>query len=131
MYYLKISEPLNDNTLIIDDLKEDKIEVPIKRKPREVSYVLHPEVPLEDRINYKIHTDYLGVGTPKERYRNNIKAINILRKCEKENRYATSEEQEILSNYVGWGGLSDAFDPEKWIDEYYELKELLTEEEYN
>lgn len=46
-------------------------------------------------------------------------------------RYATSEEQEILSNYVGWGGLSDAFDPEKWIDEYYELKELLTEEEYN
>ena len=120
-----------DNTLIIDDLKEDKIEVPIKRKPREVSYVLHPEVPLEDRINYKIHTDYLGVGTPKERYRNNIKAINVLRKCEKENRYATSEEQEILSNYVGWGGLSDAFDPEKWIDEYYELKELLTEEEYN
>ena len=105
--------------------------MPIKRKPREVSYVLHPEVPLEDRINYKIHTDYLGVGTPKERYRNNIKAINVLRKCEKENRYATSEEQEILSNYVGWGGLSDAFDPEKWIDEYYELKELLTEEEYN
>ena len=120
-----------DNTLIIDDLKEDKIEEPIKRKPREVSYVLHPEVPLEDRINYKIHTDYLGVGTPKERYRNNIKAINVLRKCEKENRYATSEEQEILSNYVGWGGLSDAFDPEKWTDEYYELKELLTEEEYN
>ena len=129
----EVLEDINnkDNTLIIDDLKEDKIEVPIKRKPREVSYVLHPEVPLEDRINYKIHTDYLGVGTPKERYRNNIKAINILRKCEKENRYATSEEQEILSNYVGWGGLSDAFDPEKWIDEYYELKELLTEEEYN
>ncbi len=124
-------EVLEDiNTLIIDDLKEDTIPIPVKSKPKEVSYVLHPEVPLEERINYKITNDYLGVGTAKERYRNNIKAINVLRNCETENRYATKEEQEILSNYVGWGGLSEAFDPDKWTDEYYELKELLTDEEY-
>ena len=124
-------EVLEDiNTLIIDDLKEDTIPIPVKIKPKEVSYVLHPEVPLEERINYKITNDYLGVGTAKERYRNNIKAINVLRNCEKENRYATKEEQEILSNYVGWGGLSEAFDPYKWTEEYYELKELLTDEEY-
>lgn len=128
----EVLEDINDsnNTLIIDDLKEDTIPIPVKIKPKEVSYVLHPEVPLEERINYKITNDYLGVGTAKERYRNNIKAINVLRKCEKENRYATKEEQEILSNYVGWGGLSEAFDPDKWTDEYYELKELLTDEEY-
>lgn len=128
----EVLEDINDsnNTLIIDDLKENTIPIPIKSKPKEVNYVLHPEVPLEERINYKITNDYLGVGTAKERYRNNIKAINVLRKCEKENRYATKEEQEILSNYVGWGGLSEAFDPDKWTDEYYELKELLTDEEY-
>lgn len=120
----------NNNTLIIDDLKENDIPTSIKRKPKEVSYILHPEVPFEERINYKIANDYLGIGTAKERYRNNIKAINILRKCEKENRYATKEEQEILSNYVGWGGLSEAFDPDKWTEEFYELKELLTNEEY-
>ena len=128
----EVLEDINDsnNTLIIDDLKEDTIPIPVKIKPKEVSYVLHPEVPLEERINYKITNDYLGVGTAKERYRNNIKAINVLRNCEKENRYATKEEQEILSNYVGWGGLSEAFDPYKWTEEYYELKELLTDEEY-
>ena len=128
----EILEDINDsnNALIIDDLKEDTIPIPVKSKPKEVSYVLHPEVPLEERINYKITNDYLGVGTAKERYRNNIKAINVLRNCEKENRYATKEEQEILSSYVGWGGLSEAFDPDKWTDEYYELKELLTDEEY-
>ena len=128
----EVLEDINDsnNTLIIDDLKEDTIPIPVKIKPKEVSYILHPEIPLEERINYKITNDYLGVGTAKERYRNNIKAINVLRNCEKENRYATKEEQEILSNYVGWGGLSEAFDSDKWTDEYYELKELLTDEEY-
>lgn len=128
----EVLEDINDsnNTLIIDDLKGKTIPIPVKSKLKEVSYILHPEIPLEERINYKITNDYLGVGTAKERYRNNIKAINVLRNCEKENRYATKEEQEILSNYVGWGGLSEAFDPDKWTDEYYELKELLTDEEY-
>ncbi len=120
-----------ENVQVIDDLeKEEKLEVPIKKKVKEVDYVLHPEIPFNDRINYKINADYLGVGTAKERYRNNIRAINVLKKCEQENRYATRDEQEILSNYVGWGGLSEAFDPDRWTDEYYELKELLTEEEY-
>ena len=70
------------------------------------------------------------MGTSKERFRNNINAIRVLKTCEQENRYATKEEQEILSNYVGWGGLSNAFDPDKWSNEYDELKSLLTEEEY-
>lgn len=102
------------------------------RKNRLVNYVLHPEVPFEKRINYQIHDDYLGVGTAKERYQNNINAIKVLKLCESENRYATKEEQEVLSKYVGWGGLSEAFDKNgDWLKEYNELKELLTDEEFN
>ncbi|MCR0225524.1 SNF2-related protein [[Clostridium] innocuum] len=83
-------------------------------------------------INYHIMTDALGVGTPKERYRNNIAAIRLLFSLEKENRKATTEEQEILAQYVGWGGLSEVFDESKgsWADEYVELKALLNEDEY-
>ena len=83
-------------------------------------------------INYHIMTDALGAGTPKERYRNNIAAIRLLFSLEKENRKATTEEQEILAQYVGWGGLSEVFDESKgsWADEYVELKALLNEDEY-
>ena len=129
----EVLQEINDkeNIQVIDDLeKEEKLEVPVKKKVKEVDYVLHPEIPINERINYKINANYLGVGTAKERYKNNIRAINVLKKCEQENRYATRDEQKILSNYVGWGGLSEAFDPDRWTDEYYELKELLTEEEY-
>ena len=82
--------------------------------------------------NFHITDDELGQGTPKEKFRANIMAIQLLRKCEDENRNATSEEQEILSRYVGWGGLADAFDEKKaaWETEYLELKTVLTPEEY-
>lgn len=82
--------------------------------------------------NFHITDDELGQGTPKEKFRANIMAIQLLKKCEDENRNATPEEQEILSRYVGWGGLADAFDETKaaWETEYLELKTVLTPEEY-
>ena len=125
----EVLENIKDNVQIIDDLEDKPLTVSVKRE-KEIGYILHPEVPLEDRINYKITNNNIGVGTPKERFRNNINAIRVLKTCEQENRYAIKEEQEILSNYVGWGGLSNAFDPDKWSNEYDELKSLLTEEEY-
>ena len=86
-----------------------------------------------DKKNFHI-TDYnLGVGADKEKFRRNIEAIKTLQKIENERRYATPEEQKILSNYVGWGGLSNAFNESKsnWSKEYMELKSLLSEEEYH
>lgn len=105
-----------------------------KKKPagRVQTFDLHPEVPLNQRNQYEIHNDKLGNGTPREKFQANVAAIRVLKECETENRYATPEEQEILSGYVGWGGLSDAFDETKssWSREYLELKNILTEEEY-
>ncbi len=121
----------NDNIEIIDNPIND-IVPKVERKPREKlsNYVLHPEIPYEERINYKITDNNLGVGTDSERFRNNIDAIKTLKKCEEENRYATPEEQEILARYVGWGGLSNAFDKDKWESAYEELNSILTPEEF-
>ena len=82
--------------------------------------------------NYHITDDALGEGGPKQKFARNIAAIQLLQTLESENRNATPEEQEILSNYVGWGGLADAFDPNKnnWAQEYTTLKGLLTDDEY-
>ena len=88
--------------------------------------------PKQEKINYHIDDKLLGEGTPKEKVRRNIDAIKLLHKLEDENRLANSEEQNILSKYVGWGGLPDVFDESKdnWSEEYNELKEILTDEEY-
>ncbi len=82
--------------------------------------------------NFHITDDNLGVGGPKQKFARNIEAIQTLRTLEKEHRGATAEEQQVLSQYVGWGGLADAFDPNKenWSAEYTQLKGLLTEDEY-
>ena len=87
----------------------------------------------QDKINYHIDNNSLGEGTPKEKVRRNIEAIKLLRELEDDKRLANQEEQEILSQYVGWGGLPDVFDEKKdnWSQEYNELKSLLTPEEYN
>ncbi len=84
------------------------------------------------RENFHITDDDLGIGGQKTKYQNNVGAIRTLKQVEAENRLATPQEQEILSKYVGWGGLAQAFDPnnEKWAKEHAELKELLTKEEY-
>ena len=92
-------------------------------------------VPIPDKgnaVNFRISNDNLGVGTPKEKFQRNIEAIRLLEQIESEHRYANPQEQDILSQYVGWGGLSDAFDESKtnWATEYQELKKLLSPEEY-
>ena len=82
--------------------------------------------------NFRITDEHLGEGGPKQKYQRNVQAIQTLKQIEAENRTATQEEQEILSQYVGWGGLADAFDDRKenWKKEYAQLKELLTPKEY-
>ena len=87
---------------------------------------------LELAGNFHITDDDLGVGGPKQKFARNIEAIRTLFKLEEEHRGATAEEQQVLSQYVGWGGLADAFDPSKdsWAKEYAELKGLLSEDEY-
>ena len=88
--------------------------------------------PNEKGSNFKIKDVALGVGGPKEKYRNNVAAIRLLKELEREGRQATSDEQEVLSKYVGWGGLDKAFDVNNgsWANEYTELQELLSTEEY-
>ena len=118
----------------IEDTKEQEIIAEkLIKKNRNIEYFdLHPEIPTEERNNFRITDDNLGVGTAKEKYRNNVEAIKVLKLCEEQNRYATPEEQITLSKYVGWGGLKSAFEDrnDNWSNEYVELKELLTEDEY-
>ena len=91
-----------------------------------------PAVPVTDRHNFCITDDAIGVGGAKEKFRNNMAAINLLHELEIENRLATPEEQEVLSRYVGWGGLSMAFDEHNaaWAEEFKELYASLSPEEY-
>ena len=90
------------------------------------------EPALEPAGNFRITDDHLGEGGAKQKYARNIEAIRTLFQLEQEHRGATAEEQQVLSQYVGWGGLADAFDPNKdgWAKEYTELKGLLSEDEY-
>ena len=93
---------------------------------------LNAEPAPEPAGNFRITDDHLGEGGAKQKYARNIEAIRTLFKLEQEHRGASAEEQEVLAQYVGWGGLSDAFDPNKdsWAKEYAELKGLLSEDEY-
>lgn len=128
-----IEEIRQEDSKIESETNLPKIDLkPTKRKNKIQDFILHPEVAEQDRNNYKITNNELGVGTPRQKFARNIEAIKVLKKCETENRYATQEEQEILSQYVGWGGLQQAFDEHNssWTDEYNILKELLDEEEY-
>ena len=90
------------------------------------------EISAPSARNFRITDEHLGEGGPKQKFARNIEAIRTLQTLENESRNATPEEQEILSQYVGWGGLADAFDPDKdsWAKEYKELKGLLSEDEY-
>ena len=91
-----------------------------------------PEISAPPARNFRITDEYLGEGGPKQKFARNIEAICTLLAIEAEGRSSTPEEQEILSQYVGWGGLADVFDPDKdsWAKEYKELKGLLSEDEY-
>ena len=117
------------------EVQEENI-VPIfeKKKSNKIkSFDIHPEIPTSDRNQFKITNDNLGEGSPREKFNNNVEAIRVLKKCEEENRFATPQEQEILSKYVGWGGLPQAFDEKdySWSNEYSILKNLLDEKEYS
>ena len=104
-------------------LEQEKTELPPKEKT---------EAPAAERHNFRIIDDAIGVGGAKEKFRNNMAAINLLHELEIENRLATPEEQEVLSRYVGWGGLSMAFDEHNaaWAEEFKELYASLSPEEY-
>ena len=104
-----------------------------KKRNKVTTFDIHPEIKNEDRNNFHITDDMLGVGSDREKFNRNIEAIKVLKQCEEENRFATPEEQQILSQYVGWGGLPQAFDEmdSSWSNEYYILKNLLDETEYS
>ena len=110
--------------------KEEALPLPPKRPRRErITFTtLHPEIPRDQRHDFHITDDALGHGTPSEKYAANVAAIRTLKQIEAEERLATPEEQEILSRYVGWGGLANCF--EQTSPHYEELKSLLDSEEY-
>ena len=127
----EISLPIKEEP----EVQEENI-VPVfeKKKSNKIrSFDIHPEIPISDRNQFKITNDNLGEGSPREKFNNNVEAIRVLKKCEEENRFATPQEQEILSKYVGWGGLPQAFDEKdsSWSNEYSILKNLLDEKEYS
>jgi N12 class adenine-specific DNA methylase len=103
-----------------------------KAKSRVQSFDLYPMIATADRLNFRINNDELGIGGAKEKFSNNLASIKLLKQLESECRYATPAEQEILSKYVGFGGLSQAFDEKNgsWANEYMQLKALLDESEY-
>ena len=127
----EISLPIEEEP----EVQEENI-VPVfeKKKSNKIrSFDIHPEIPISDRNQFKITNDNLGEGSPREKFINNVEAIKVLKKCEEENRFATPQEQEILSKYVGWGGLPQAFDEKdsSWSNGYSILKNLLDEKEYS
>ena len=113
--------------------KEPEPVVPAwEHKKKVKGFDLHPDVPMADRHTFNLRENEVETVGKKERFRRNIMAIQLLKKCQEENRFATPEEQIILSKYVGWGGLSEAFDENNsaWATEYLELSSVLTPEEY-
>lgn len=127
----EISLPIEEEPKVQD---ENIVPVFEKKKSNKIrSFDIHPEIPTSDRNQFKITNDNLGEGSPREKFNNNVEAIRVLKKCEEENRFATPQEQEILSKYVGWGGLPQVFDEKdsSWSNEYSILKNLLDEKEYS
>ncbi|XKJ64092.1 N-6 DNA methylase [Eubacterium ramulus] len=113
--------------------KEPEPVVPAWEQKKKVKgFDLHPDVPMADRHTFNLRENEVETVGKKERFRRNIMAIQLLKKCQEENRFATPEEQIILSKYVGWGGLSEVFDENNsaWATEYLELSSVLTSEEY-
>ena len=118
--------PASDTSEVPQAEREAAKSIPDNRPPER-------QRPSQPRTNYRITDDDLGIGGAKTKFKNNVEAIRTLKAVESEDRLATPEEQEILSRYVGWGGIPQAFDEnnEDWKKEYAELKELLTDDEYS
>ena len=131
--------PMNEHLIVKEEPAEERNEkepeplVPAWEQKKKVKgFDLHPDVPMADRHTFNLRENEVETVGKKERFRRNIMAIQLLKKCQEENRFATPEEQIILSKYVGWGGLSEAFDENNsvWETEYLELSSVLTPEEY-
>ena len=114
------------------DKKPEPVVPAWEQKKKVKGFDLHPDVPMADRHTFNLRENEVETVGKKERFHRNIMAIQLLKKCQEENRFATPEEQIILSKYVGWGGLSEAFDENNsaWVTEYLELSSVLTPEEY-
>ena len=131
--------PMNEHLIVKEEPAEERNEkepeplVPAWEQKKKVKgFDLHSDVPMADRHTFNLRENEVETVGKKERFRRNIMAIQLLKKCQEENRFATPEEQIILSKYVGWGGLSEAFDENNsaWATEYLELSSVLTPEEY-
>ena len=131
--------PMNEHLIVKEEPAEERNEkepeplVPAWEQKKKVKgFDLHPDVPMAERHTFNLRENEVETVGKKERFRRNIMAIQLLKKCQEENRFATPEEQIILSKYVGWGGLSEAFDENNsaWATEYLELSSVLTPEEY-
>ena len=103
------------------------------KKSKVQSFDLHPEIPMSERHNFDLANNEITEVNKKERFHRNYAAITVLKRCQQENRFATPDEQKILSRYVGWGGIPEAFDERAgtWHTEYAMLKNILTPEEYD
>ena len=131
--------PMNEHLIVKEEPAEERNEkepepvVPAWEQKKKVKgFDLHPDVSMAERHTFNLRENEVETVGKKERFRRNIMAIQLLKKCQEENRFATPEEQIILSKYVGWGGLSEAFDENNsaWATEYLELSSVLTPEEY-
>ena len=131
--------PMNEHLIVKEKPAEERNEkepepvVPAWEQKKKVKgFDLHPDVSMAERHTFNLRENEVETVGKKERFRRNIMAIQLLKKCQEENRFATPEEQIILSKYVGWGGLSEAFDENNsaWATEYLELSSVLTPEEY-
>ena len=131
--------PMNEHLIVKEEPAEERNEkepetvVPVWEQKKKVKgFDLHPDVSMAERHTFNLRENEVETVGKKERFRRNIMAIQLLKKCQEENRLATPEEQIILSKYVGWGGLSEAFDENNsaWATEYLELSSVLTPEEY-
>lgn len=131
--------PMNEHLIVKEEPAEEKNEkepepvVPAWEQKKKVKgFDLHPDVSMAERHTFNLRENEVETVGKKERFRRNIMAIQLLKKCQEENKFATPEEQIVLSKYVGWGGLSEAFDENNsaWATEYLELSSVLTPEEY-
>lgn len=131
--------PMNEHLIVKEEPAEERNEkepepvVPAWEQKKKVKgFDLHPDVSMAERHTFNLKENEVETVGKKERFRRNIMAIQLLKKCQEENRFATPEEQIILSKYVGWGGLSEAFDENNsaWATEYLELSSVLAPEEY-
>lgn len=135
-YIYKENESIPTKEEVIESTvsEKDKILPPPKAAPRGrvPTFDLHPEIPMSDRNNFRLADFEVETVGKKERFRRNMEAIRVLKECEFDNRYATPEEQKILAQYVGWGGIPEAFDEDNtaWADEYKELVVVLSPDEY-